>query len=449
MNSVLCQTKISYKVPAHTIVVSENLFKKLGLPVGKHITIQLGQRQAKTKILPIHTPRPIIFFSPILSRHLAFPYHGKIRVTYQYGKLQFGPVIGILTTKGIHKPHNPFGEKFFRTFLVAGASQHPVYYVFTPEQIDWKNKTTIGWYYLQGTWKKIRSPLPDVVYERIPNRREESKAINLSCLRRLKFLNIPIFNQGFFDKWTVHNWLAHDPVTKQYVPESHLSPSLRVLKDLLNQHKMIYLKPISGSLGLGIFRITKHPYSGYYIRYHDRERVVLRHYTSLSKIVKQYFPGDRIKRYMAQQGIRLLKHNNSPVDFRVHLHKDHTGDWKVITIGAKNAGLGCVTTHVRTGGKILSTEGFLQSLFSNQMSDIKQKIEQASIEIAQVVEENCEGPVGELGLDVGIDHKGRFWVFECNSKPGRHIFHHPAQRLAGWESAQHVALYSLKLSHFA
>ena len=57
-------------------------------------------------------------------------------------------------------------------------------------------------------------------------------------------------------------------------------------------------------------------------------------------------------RYLVQQGIRLIRYKGRPVDFRVHMNKDRNGKWKVVGIGAKAAGSGSITTHVRTGGSL-------------------------------------------------------------------------------------------------
>ncbi|WP_052807276.1 YheC/YheD family endospore coat-associated protein [Risungbinella massiliensis] len=450
MNSILCHTKISSKIPALSVGVSDNLMLLWGIRPGQNLSLQLGQKKVQAKVIRYRSNTDTILLTPTLSRQLSFPFHSSIRVSYTGRSLRFGPVVGIFTTGASMNSSSPFGSRtsLFRSFLVAGAQDNPIYYVFTKEDIDWKNKTVHGWFYQTIGWKKSQAPLPDVIFDRIPNRKVEKTGSIQATMQRLKSLNIPIFNQGFFDKGTVHRWLTSNPETDQYVPESILSPTIRSLSRLLDHHKIIYLKPVSGSLGLGIYRVTKHPKDGYYIRYFQGNRAVLQRFATLDKLIAQYFTQGRLQRYMAQQAIHLVRDQNKPVDFRVHLHKDETDKWKVITIAAKKAGEGCVTTHVRTGGELLSTEDFLQKIYPDRVSAIKRQISLASITIAQTVEANYEGVIGELGLDIGIDKNGHIWVFECNSKPGRHIFHHPTQKAAGRESARHIAIYSRKLSNF-
>lgn len=313
-----------------------------------------------------------------------------------------------------------------------------------------------GWFYRKDSsghyrWIRKTAPFPDVVYERIPNRKAESNTLVRECRKRLETIeNIPTFNQGFFNKWKVHEALYNHPMTPDCIPETHLSPSLETVQDMLERHKMVYLKPSGGSLGLGIFRITQSPKQEYYCRFRSGERNILRRYKSLKMLMRQVF-GPQMKRlphYLVQQGIRLVKYQERPVDFRVHMHKDHSGKWKVVGIGAKAAGIGSVTTHGRTGGSLLSVSEVLEQSFPGHSSEMENRIQNASIRICSALESQVEGLLGELGLDIGVDRNGKVWLFEVNSKPGRHIFKHPSLAEARKHSAHCIVQYSLRLANF-
>jgi hypothetical protein len=452
MNSIICQIQLSHSTPAKAILISKSLLELFSLQSGQSIKLKIGNRSVITSVLTSKIPGNKIFLSPSIAKLLALPYIGPIRVAAYNRTLKFGPVIGILTTGFQANAAAPFGGRttLFRSFLHAGESEKTFFYVFTPEMIDWQNKVVTGWYFRDNQWKRHISPLPDVVYERVPNRKAESMAGVQSCIARLKELNkCQIFNQGFFDKWSVHEWLYKDDETKHYIPETVLSPSISTLKKMLDDHDMVYLKPIRGSLGLGIFRITRHPQRGYYCRFHGGTRNVLHRFYTLDALFTQYFgTGQRFKSYLAQQGVRLIKIENRPVDFRVHLHKDKSDTWKVVGIGAKLAGAGSVTTHVRTGGSLLPTDRLFEKNFGENAREIRDSLEYTAVQIAKVLEQNADGPLGEIGMDMGIDQNERIWLFECNAKPGRHIFHHPTLKEAGRRSAKCITDYSLKLAEF-
>ena len=459
MDSIICKTYINAQTPSKAIALSQTLMKEWGCTSGQSIQLKIGNKAILTRIVKANVKGNKILLSPTLAQHVTLPFVGNIRVSYTKQTLPIGPVIGILTTGYTGNEASPFGIRsdLFRSFIQAGSSEKPYIYVFTPEMIDWENHTIQGWYYKASStrgvsrWVRHISPFPDVIYERVPNRKAESLAYVQSTLSRLKEINqCKIFNQGFFNKWYIHQILSDDPITGEFVPETYLSPSVHTLQEMLEKHQMIYLKPNKGSLGLGIFRITRHHNKEYYCRFHQGEKNVLHRFQSLEKLIKHYFGThtNRLSHYLAQQGIRLAKFDNRPVDFRVHMHKDGEENWQVVAIGSKAAGFGCVTTHIRTGGSIVSTDELLHTLFKEDSQIVEANIKNTSIAIAETLENQIDGPIGELGMDIGVDRDGYVWLFEVNSKPGRHIFHHPSLREAGIQSAKYITDYSMKLANF-
>ncbi|SEM96658.1 YheC/YheD family protein [Lihuaxuella thermophila] len=459
MSSIICQTLLHTQTPSKAIVLSQSLMDEWGCANGQSIKVEIGNKSMIARVARMKSTGNKIILSPNVTRQLYLPYTGLTRATFFNKRLKLGPVIGILTTGYTGNPAQPFGARslLFRSFIQAGMSERPFIYVFTPQMVDWQNRTISGWYFIKDSkgnmrWVQRTSPFPDVIYERVPNRKAESLPHVQSCLIRLKESGqCKIFNQGFFNKWSIHVWLNNHPSTAEFIPETYLSPSIQTLHNMLEKHQMVYLKPSGGSLGLGIFRITRHPKEGYFCRFHQGEKNVLHRFHSLEKLIQHYFGSSRsgrFKKYLVQQGIRLIKYQNRPVDFRVHMHKDRTGQWRVVAIGSKAAGPGSVTTHIRTGGSVLSTDDLLHRVFKKSAKEVEASIKNTAILIAQVLEQQVNAPLGELGMDMGVDRNGRVWLFEINSKPGRHIFLHPSLREAGWQSAKFITDYSLKLANF-
>lgn len=48
---------------------------------------------------------------------------------------------------------------------------------------------------------------------------------------------------------------------------------------------------------------------------------------------------------------------------------------------------------------------------------VLQAVRRAGVTVAQAVESMSETPVGELGIDIGIDRALNLWLIEVNSKP--------------------------------
>ncbi len=152
--------------------------------------------------------------------------------------------------------------------------------------------------------------------------------------------------------------------------------------------------------------------------------------------------------YVSQQGIRLIELDSCPIDFRFHMTKNSENQWVVAAIGAKKAGRGSVTTHVRTGGQLMTPEQVLQQVFGARADAVLSSTKEAAIKLAEDIERNYRHTLGELGFDIGIDKSERIWMFEANSKPGRSIFKHPALKEEGRASLQYMYDYCLYLSRF-
>jgi len=128
-----------------------------------------------------------------------------------------------------------------------------------------------------------------------------------------------------------------------------------------------------------------------------------------------------------QQGIKLLKWNNNPIDFRIHTNKDEKGNWCVSAIAAKIAGTGSITTHVKSGGEVKTPKEIFQDIDANPT--IIKRLHTTALLLSKIIDEKMAGFIGEIGFDFGVDQNEHVWMFEANSKPGRTIFSHPKLKL--------------------
>ena len=65
----------------------------------------------------------------------------------------------------------------------------------------------------------------------------------------------------------------------------------------------------------------------------------------------------------------------------------------------------------------------LQARFHSEekVNEIIETIRTVALEAARTLE-NSIGPVGEMGVDIGVDRDGHIWFIEANLKPGRQVF---------------------------
>ncbi|TGV02109.1 YheC/YheD family protein, partial [Mesorhizobium sp. M00.F.Ca.ET.186.01.1.1] len=268
----------------------------------------------------------------------------------------------------------PIGPRtsFFYKLLQAQEGKGVFYYIFSPHDVDWSTNTVNAWFLRKGKtggyfWKKMVTAMPDVVYDRIPSRSaEKHEAVREFKYKLASYPNMPMFNQGFFNKWGVHQLLYPNPEVNEHIPETYTSPSLTTVRNLLRKYPIVYLKPKNGSLGYGIVKVVRQSGGGYTASYHNGSGNVKRQFSKLSSLYQHVFRSRRVGGYLAQQGIPLKTFHGRPFDFRVHLHKNQQNEWVVSCTAAKVAGSGSVTTHVRTGGTVIPGDELLHHLYGKQ-----------------------------------------------------------------------------------
>ncbi|ALS20841.1 MULTISPECIES: YheC/YheD family protein [Paenibacillus] len=431
------------------VYLTSELAKTLKVAKARNVTLKLGSKSLYLQLKLLKKSGNQVYLPSYVYTQLRIPRSGTTLIVSDNTELRLGPLIGILTSVS---PGNsaPFGSRteFIRQFMQAGKDK-AFYFGFSPRDVNWSQQTVNAVVPSGGGgWVRKVLPLPDVVYNRLPSRKAEKLASMNAFKNRFVRQGIPLFNWSFFDKWDVYNLLEDTDVFKN-VPESRINPTPAQMKEMLEKHRFIYLKPTAGSLGIGIYRLTYNPRQGYYARFRRGERNVLlrfKKFESLMSLLNRQSSG--LNGYVAQQGIRLIEIDSCPIDFRFHMTKNINNQWVVAAIGAKKAGRGSVTTHVRTGGQLMTPEQVLKEVLGTRAEAVLANAKETAIKLAEAIERNDRHTLGELGFDIGIDQNEHIWMFEANSKPGRSIFKHPALKEQGRRSLQYVFDYCLFLSRF-
>lgn len=451
MSFTTCTILIN-RQPGKTVVLSRPLAKTLGVSSGRSATLRLGSKETGITVRTTNRTENTLTLPVNLVAVLRLPRTGKCLIKNNGGnELQLGPVIGILTsTSGGSSA--PFGSRtgFIREIFAAGEDK-AFHVAFSPGQVDWEAGEVSG--YVRdtgGKWVRKTMPLPDVVYNRLPSRKTERLASTEAFKERFVRRRIPLFNWTFFDKWDVYRLLDGEAEAVKHVPESAINPSGEDIKKLMEKHRFLYLKPTNGSLGIGIYRLTYNPGRGYFARFRrNGSNVLIRfgNFDGLMKLLRRH--NVNLQHYVIQQGIRLIEVDGCPLDFRFHMTKNGQNQWVTAGVGAKRAGRGSVTTHIRNGGQLLTPEQALTRVYgASKADDMFATAKEVAIKLSEAIERRYNHPLAELGFDLGIDQNDRVWMFEANSKPGRSIFKHPALKAQGKATITNLFNHCLYLARF-
>ncbi|MBU9720742.1 MULTISPECIES: YheC/YheD family protein [Bacillaceae] len=410
----------------HTIDIPNDDLDFLGLKIGGTATFIFGTKEVICTISSSRKSGEWVF-SKLAWDTLAIPFAMKITsIRGQDGKIHLGPIIGIFTAGFTGSPLRPVGERsfLFAKYIHAAKTRGGLAFIFGSHHIHWEEGLIEGYTFTDNGWVELKIPIPNVIYDRLPNRRTESHPDYSKVRERLQEeYEIPWFNPGFFDKWHIYQQLIDIPIANKYLPKTIASPTEGEIKDFVHQYGHVYIKPKNGSLGLGIHQVIYHEEEGfYYCRFRDQWRNRLRRYGSLSRLLRTQFPSG-FDALVVQEGISLIKYQNNPIDFRVHTNKDINGFWKVSAIAAKVAGSGSVTTHVKSGGHVKSASEIWADLSLEKT--LLHQLKESAITLSRAIDATTGGDVGEIGFDLGVDSESKIWMFEANSKPGRTIFSNP------------------------
>lgn len=423
------------------------------LQLKKMENVAFGSFSTSASFYPHPNDKKTIAISRDLATQLRLPsWPGPLHIFSNNETLYLGPLIGIFTSGFTPFPIRPIGERslFFSKLLSVEKSVGAFAFIFGEEHINWEDGTIQGLFYHENGWQSLQVPFPNVIYDRLPNRRSEKRAQISKIKERLqKEYLIPWYNPGFFNKIDVYEKLLQEESSAKYLPETHPFISFSLVERMLADYGHVFVKPINGSLGLGIHQIIyDRKNDAYYCRYREKSGSNrLRRYESLEGLFKHLFRNRNLAHMLVQQGIHSLRIDKRTVDFRIHTNKDNEGHWQVTAMAAKIAGLGSVTTHVNNGGTIKTLEEIF--LTKEEKDEAVRKLTEACLTLSSSLERQIEGEIGEIGFDMGIDRDGKVWLYEANSKPGRSIFKHPQLKLFDLLTRKLSLAYSVYLTEKA
>ncbi|TVX92318.1 YheC/YheD family protein [Paenibacillus agilis] len=342
----------------------------------------------------------------------------------------------------------PFTEPHFcRQLCMAGEKHGILVIVFHAGGIDWESRTVKAYTYSKRAWKYQHFPLPKLIYNRLSrshHERADQQHIRNS-LQRLYRDDVEWLSRPLPGKWNLYRTLSRLDFLKTYLPKTYPYQGPRSLLRIIEQHDgSVFLKPSGGQHGRSVLHLeapayaASSPWSPASITISGRTKHNEHIHTPFTtmmdalKWVHQFIDG---RQYVIQPYLTLLSQQEEPYDVRVLMQKDGSGHWQITGSAARVGSTGHLTSNLRGGGRAEPAESYLEQQFSRkQAENMLSSIADVSKQIPAAIE-SCYGRLVELGLDFGIDQKGRIWLLEVNSRPGRSVF-----SLTGNEKAIRLAV---------
>ncbi|WP_409345290.1 YheC/YheD family protein [Paenibacillus sp. MBLB4367] len=407
-----------------TVVLNAALVKRWKIPTGSEIGLHYGS-QRKTVSVVTAAKITSMRLHEALASHLGIHQGARLCISYspETKTLRVGPIVGVLVSRTTSDPEKPFGpiSSFCRELTSACKAYGGLVYFFTPEDIPASAHSILGWVYTDK-WTRKSFPIPDIVYNRLTTRKLENSPGVQQFMREAKsrFATI-IFNEKYLNKTEVFQALQKDGALQSYLPESHLFKDYLTLKKMCGKYGTVFLKPVTGSLGKGIIRITKLPNSTYQCHYAGMAGIRKQSFPKLAPLYSSISGKMKTRSYQIQQGLKLLEVSERPVDFRALVQRGKTGDWEITSTVARIAGSETFVSNLARGGTLSPVQDAIMktNLISTHKAAVPQRINKAALEIAKGIETQIDAHFAELGIDLAVDPYGKVWLLEVNSKPSK------------------------------
>ena len=313
------------------------------------------------------------------------------------------PLVGILASKGRKKDTFRGDITVFKAIQKEMKAHGALSFVFTTAGIHPAAITGYVYFEEYNRWGKISFPFPDLIYNKISTRSEETSTEFQHLYQLYKQQEKPFFNPGFFNKWDCHLLLSQEKTLESFLPNTWLyTPKTELLK-LLHTYPSLYIKPVKGYKGSGIVKMMKKAHHSVILQT-KKEKMTL----SNSEFLNWAEHSLKRNSYIIQEEIETDKFDGCKYDLRV-LCMYRQGDYTPLGIGVRKATKDSIVTHVPNGGEIVSFH-HVQDRCSIKHIDL------LANQIGNNLSKNV-GFIGEFSMDIGLTPTGSPYLFEVNSKP--------------------------------
>ncbi len=400
--------------------VSSDIFDQLDLIDEQDCTLAVGHFNVNITVKKTDEHTAAIYLPAYLFERLLLINGIRLNVWKAGRTIYLGPVVGIFVNprfiSSLARGKIPLPA--VKNVQANKAAKCFIYY-FSIDQIRWKDQSIQGYAQAPDSRKWIcRSfPFPNIIYDcGVKFDRELKPEVKL--IRKL-FAEHPavrlINNSDYLGKWELYDRLSQHAELREYLPETMRCTSFEDIKDMLERHRLIYIKSFYGSRGREVMSVEQSK-KGLIVNHyhHGLKRAIVKNDSELENRIYRFL-GD--KPLIVQKGIDLLTFKGRKLDLRVLICKNGSGQWKVIYNQANVAKRGAtITTIGKNYRKYKEIYRYWKRRNGAENIPRGREIRRKTVMIARYIEQEF-GLLGELGMDMAVDKEGKLWFIEANSKP--------------------------------
>ncbi|MET3193996.1 YheC/YheD family protein [Bacillus sp. OAE603] len=278
----------------------------------------------------------------------------------------------------------------------------------------------VGYKRNENGWFLTEVNSPSIIHNRIHSRKLERSKEFKQLSSALSNQNIPFFNARFLNKLEVFKSFIESPYLKPYVPYTEECISEDQLNTFSQKYQNIFIKPIHGSQGRNIFKVTKE--KEHYLLQNSQNADEEKQFDTIHQLFQTIKPQLKRRTYIIQEGLPLILKDHRLVDFRFLCHKNKFNKWEVTSTVARIGHPTQFVSNIARGGDLEKIDEFLsQYLPKKERIHFKKLLTELAIECCKCIDISFDGLFAEFGVDLAIDEQFNPWVIELNSKPSKDL----------------------------
>ncbi|MFG3614179.1 YheC/YheD family endospore coat-associated protein [Rummeliibacillus stabekisii] len=356
-----------------------------------------------------------IGLSNTVIENLRLPLEVDYEISIQNDEIIIGPFIGVMITNS----HKKLIKKVNKLKQIKKLEQikkqyrlvNGVVLALSVEGIDENNSKVHGFLYNPSTknWVEGTFPFPSVIVKRTTMPSNSKKYLKKLYGRRF-------FHLAGINKWKMYQRLHKNPDLLPYIPKTFLYKKPTDILKYLKELGTIYIKPISGSSGNGIEKFIAKP-NQYCVKFRLNRKNETIHFSSENELLDYVKSKFKSKKFIIQQQIDIEIEKNHPIDFRIALIKNQSGQWEDIGMVARKGRKGSGVSNILNGGRMQNARSLLLTLYNLSEAEalnIRQKMSEIAIKAAREIDKY--DTIFKSGVDIALDRDHHIWLIELNNR---------------------------------
>lgn len=398
-----------YNQKSH-ILVHENTAKSLNLQYIKDSIIRFGYSSTEVNVVIDNSVKENeIHLSEAIIKKLKIPTFCPYNVIVKNNAIVIGPFIGIII--GNKRSALSRRMKQLNSYVKYYSKIKGVVFGFTLDCVNKEDMVIEGVVFnpQYQVWEIVTLPFPASLMRRgLVNQKWREYFYSLYGEK--------FFNYKHIDKWLMYQKLRQFPELNIHLPVTELYIGKTSILNFLNKHPNIYVKPIRGNRGLGIFNIVKRENIYKVFTRKDQQNIEM----EFNKETFLDFINENLEsnQFIMQKTLDLIIDNRT-IDFRIGLDRNQEGNWNNIMYVTRISGNQSIVSNVASsGGFVLYPEDALQKFYQFNKSDalkMKEKLLDIAFTIAEKLDESGL-KLGKIALDLALDSEGNIYLIEVNNK---------------------------------